>query len=179
MNKTGFKTQAFEFKRFKEINRFFNANAILFQKIHKFYFCAKIEAMINYDDISNLFDDENSPESEGIFRAKKLQNNIIQIAEIAAECEFEYLGEKPIRFYKNSISKVISGKYAPKTLDSFMGCIDTAIYFIFGDIPGDFYVTFVNKIAGDLINLFVETYAYFLKTAFESAVLAMEEKKKN
>jgi len=131
--------------------------------------------MFDSDHISDFFADGGSPENEGIFRAQKLQENIIKIAEIAAEAEMEALGAKTTDFYKQSIEEVVSGKYKPQTLDSFMGTIDTSLYFLFGDLPGQYYVAFVKQIVGDIVNLFVETYAFFLKTAFENAILVLEK----
>lgn len=130
--------------------------------------------MFGSDYISDFYDGD-SPENEGVFRAKKLQENIIQIAEIAAEAEIDCLGPKTPEFYKKAIDDVISGKYKPQTLDSFMGTIDTSLYFIFGDLPSDYYVAFVRQIVGDIVNLFVETYAFFLKTAFENAISVLEK----
>lgn len=134
--------------------------------------------MFDSDYISDFFADGGSPEDEGVFRAKQLQENIIKIAEIAAEAEMEYLGPKTTDFYKKAIEGVISGKYKPQTLDSFMGTIDTSLYFLFGDLPGEYYVAFVKQIVGDIVNLFVETYAFFLKTAFEKAVSVLEKTEK-
>ena len=134
--------------------------------------------MFDSNYISDFYADGDSPEDEGVFRAKKLQENIIKIAEIAAEAEMEYLGPKTTDFYKKAIEGVISGKYKPQTLDSFMGTIDTSLYFLFGDLPGEYYVAFVKQIVGDIVNLFVETYAFFLKTAFEKAVSVLEKTEK-
>ena len=131
--------------------------------------------MLDSNYISDFYADGGSPEDEGVFRAKKLQENIIKIAEIAAEAEMEALGAKTTDFYKQSIEEVVSGKYKPQTLDSFMGTIDTSLYFLFGDLPGQYYVAFVKQIVGDIVNLFVETYAFFLKTAFENAILVLEK----
>ena len=131
--------------------------------------------MFDSNYISDFYADGGSPEDEGVFRAKKLQENIIKIAEIAAEAEMESLGAKTTDFYKQAIEEVVSGKYKPQTLDSFMGTIDTSLYFLFGDLPGQYYVAFVKQIVGDIVNLFVETYAFFLKTAFENAILVLEK----
>ena len=134
--------------------------------------------MFDSNYISDFYADGGSPEDEGVFRAKKLQENIIQIAEIAAEAEIEFVGARDTDFYKKAIDDVISGKYKPSTLDSFMGTIDTALFFLFGDLPREYYVAFVRQIIGDIVNLFVETYAFFLKTAFEKAVSVLEKVEK-
>lgn len=131
--------------------------------------------MFDSNYISDFYADGGSPEDEGVFRAKKLQENIIKIAEIAAEAEMEAQGAKTTDFYKKATEDVVSGKYKPLTLDSFMGTIDTSLYFLFGDLPGEYYVAFVKQIVGDIVNLFVETYAFFLKTAFENAILVLEK----
>ena len=134
----------------------------------------------NYDNMDTPDPDD---EAEGIARARDLEEKLLRIAEIAAECEIEDLGPKSIQQYYDLLSQCALGKYEPKTALSFFPYIQISIETVFGDLPDPYYEMYVAQISQEVINFYTDMYIYFLKAAFLHAIeiLLLEEQnsKKN
>ena len=127
--------------------------------------------MMNSQDYDNQgFPNLGGGDEEGISRAHDLEAKLLSIAEIAAECEFEYIGPQTADKYYELLADCAMGKYEPQTATDFFPSINSAIETVFGDLQSPFYEVFVTQIIQDVFGFYVEMYIYFLKMAFLQAI---------